>query len=269
MILSLILLMRQLLRRAHANKGRTSNGQTATRGGARDVVLGLGGIGALFGLAAWIGPGEGLILAAAPAVARPDIALGAFLTGLSWRNFERIFAAHSASEDAGHGHGEARPIPSSTPRTRRSTPHTRRGEDGQVFDRSVAGPKVLVVEDNPINQQIAAAMLASQGVTFDLVGNGEEAVNQVQSEPYGLVLMDIQMPIMDGIEATRRIRALPGPISHIPIVAVTANAMKGDRETYLGAGMDDFVPKPIDPPSLISIVESYLADDTKVSVQVG
>ncbi len=122
----------------------------------------------------------------------------------------------------------------------------------------VFGTKVLIVEDNPINQKIAAAMLASQGMAFDMVEDGSKAVEQVQSGAYGIVLMDVQMPIMDGLEATRRIRALPGPISRIPIIAVTANALQGDRETYLKTGMDDFVPKPIDPSALISVVESHL-----------
>ncbi|MGF1457383.1 MAG: response regulator [Alphaproteobacteria bacterium] len=142
-----------------------------------------------------------------------------------------------------------------------ATGRTSRSSGSSVSTGPAFGSKVLIVEDNPINQKIAAAMLASQGVAFDMVENGAEAVEQVQSGVYGVVLMDVQMPIMDGLEATRRIRALPGPISRIPIIAVTANAMEGDRETYLNTGMDDFVPKPIDPSALISVVEGHLSGD--------
>ncbi len=106
--------------------------------------------------------------------------------------------------------------------------------------------RVLLVEDTYFNQQLAIEYLDEVGVTPDLAQNGEEAVACVQENPYDLVLMDCQMPVVDGYEATRRIRRMRGK-EHLPIIAMTANAMKGDREKCLHAGMTDYVSKPIDP----------------------
>ena len=113
---------------------------------------------------------------------------------------------------------------------------------------------ILVAEDNAINQKIVSLMLSRGGHRFDIVRNGIEAVEAVARSSYDLVLMDIQMPEMDGLEATRRIRDLPGPESEIPIIALTANAMKGDREKYLAAGMSDYVSKPIDLAVLLAAI---------------
>ncbi len=120
------------------------------------------------------------------------------------------------------------------------------------------GTRILIVEDNPINQKITAALLASQGYHFDIAANGKEGVAMAETGEYGLVLMDIQMPVMDGLEATRRIRELSSDVAHIPIVAVTANAMRGDKETYITAGMNDFVSKPVDAAGLISVVSQFV-----------
>jgi PAS domain S-box-containing protein len=106
--------------------------------------------------------------------------------------------------------------------------------------------RILVVEDNQVNQLLATVLLGKAGHRIDVAGNGLEALDAVGSRPYDLVLMDVQMPEMDGIEATRRIRAMSGPVGRIPIIAMTANAMKGDRERLLAAGMNDYVSKPID-----------------------
>ena len=89
---------------------------------------------------------------------------------------------------------------------------------------------------------------------FDIVDNGLEAVAAVTRSSYDLVLMDIQMPEMDGIAATKQIRSLAGPVGQIPIIAMTANAMQGDREKYLQAGMNDYVVKPIDQRYLLSAI---------------
>ena len=103
--------------------------------------------------------------------------------------------------------------------------------------------RILLVEDNAVNQKLALRVLSLMGYQADVAGNGIEAVDAVERQEYDLVLMDVQMPEMDGLEATRRIRARVegGP----RIVAMTANAMDGDREACLEAGMDDYVGKPI------------------------
>jgi len=104
--------------------------------------------------------------------------------------------------------------------------------------------RVLLAEDNLINQKVAIRILSTLGYNADVVENGLDAVHAVENNPYDLILMDIMMPVMDGLEATRRIRGLP--LKHQPrIVAVTANALVGDRERCLAAGMDDYLPKPL------------------------
>ena len=109
-----------------------------------------------------------------------------------------------------------------------------------------AGLRVLVAEDHPVNRKLMARFLAGLGCAdVDLVEDGEEAVRAAAEARYDVVLMDIQMPGVDGVEATRRIRALPGPAGRVPVIAVTANAMEGDRERYLAAGMDDYLSKPL------------------------
>jgi signal transduction histidine kinase/ActR/RegA family two-component response regulator len=105
--------------------------------------------------------------------------------------------------------------------------------------------RCLVAEDNQINQKVVSGMLEHEGHYADVVSNGIEAIEALQNAPYDLVLMDIQMPEMDGITATRKIRELPGFVSKIPIIALTANAMVSDRENYLEAGMNDYISKPV------------------------
>ena len=114
--------------------------------------------------------------------------------------------------------------------------------------------RVLVVEDNQVNQLLATVLLGKAGHRVDVAANGLEALDAVSSRPYDVVLMDIQMPEMDGIEATKRIRAMSGPVGRIPIIAMTANAMKGDRERLLAAGMNDYVSKPIDKAQLFQAI---------------
>ena len=111
------------------------------------------------------------------------------------------------------------------------------------------GARVLLVEDNELNQQVARELLLGMGLIVDLAENGAIAVEMVQQTNYDLVFMDMQMPVMDGLSATREIRKLP-QCSELPIVAMTANAMAGDRDRCLEAGMNDHVAKPIDPDHL-------------------
>ncbi|MEZ5402216.1 MAG: response regulator [Bryobacteraceae bacterium] len=116
----------------------------------------------------------------------------------------------------------------------------------------VAGKgRILIAEDNPVNQRVARRLVEKLGYQVETVNNGTEALAALDSSAYDLILMDCQMPVLDGFETTRRIRAResapqPAPDARLPIIAMTANAMKGDRERCLDAGMDDYIPKPID-----------------------
>ena len=118
---------------------------------------------------------------------------------------------------------------------------------------------VLIVEDNTVNQMLIKAYVDRFGLTHESVDNGMDAILAVTSGSFDVVLMDIMMPEMDGIETTRHIRALDGPASKIPIIALTANAMTGDRETYLAAGMDGYVSKPINADDLMQSLAEHLS----------
>jgi two-component system sensor histidine kinase/response regulator len=114
---------------------------------------------------------------------------------------------------------------------------------------TIHGARVLLAEDNELNQQVAAELLADAGMVVDIAGNGVEAVAMAQRAPYDIVLMDMQMPEMDGVEATRALRAIAS-LDALPVVAMTANAMQADRDLCTQAGMVDFVTKPIEPDDL-------------------
>ena len=122
------------------------------------------------------------------------------------------------------------------------------------------GGRLLVVEDNVLNRKVASTMLSRLGYRVDIVENGAEAIAAVQNGSYELVLMDCQMPIMDGYEATRRIRKMQeeGLSAHVPIVAMTANAMQEDRDRCLQAGMDDHLAKPLQMDTLGRMVSRWL-----------
>jgi PAS domain S-box-containing protein len=134
--------------------------------------------------------------------------------------------------------------------------------------------RILIAEDNRVNQIVASEVLALHGYSCDIVDDGKKAVAAVATGNYGLVLMDCSMPETDGFEATRQIRlaeeADPTKAQrHIPIIALTANAIKGDRERCLSAGMDDYLSKPLDPDRLIESVEALLAKADHAWVQPG
>jgi two-component system sensor histidine kinase/response regulator len=120
--------------------------------------------------------------------------------------------------------------------------------------------RVLVVEDNITNQMVAKGMLKKFGILADLAANGEEAVHALETLPYDLVFMDCQMPLLDGYEATRRIRDSQSKVLDraVPVVAMTANTMQGDREKCLAVGMDDFISKPVSPTKLLQALQNWL-----------
>jgi len=134
-----------------------------------------------------------------------------------------------------------------TPVAAKATPETK----AEFKDRRSPRPRILVAEDNTVNQLLILAILSRCGYHADVVADGREALQAVQSLPYDLVLMDVQMPVMGGVEATRQIRQLSGAVADIPIIAVTAHALKGDRESLLQAGMSDYVSKPLDKNELL------------------
>ena len=127
-------------------------------------------------------------------------------------------------------------------------------------DESDSGPLVLVVDDNPINLKVAARILERLGCNVTTAEDGRQAVELVREVPFRLVFMDCMMPEMDGFEATRAVRALGGARGSVPIVAVTANAMPGDRERCLEAGMNDYLAKPVRPDALRAAVVRWVPD---------
>jgi len=120
------------------------------------------------------------------------------------------------------------------------------------------GARVLLAEDNEINQKVAVSALNRLGIAVDTVGDGRLAVDAVRRRKYDLVLMDVHMPVMDGFEATAEIRKIRAGAQAIPVIAMTANAMAGDRERCLAAGMDDYIAKPVDLTGLCRTLERWL-----------
>ncbi|MGA2436302.1 MAG: response regulator, partial [Bryobacteraceae bacterium] len=117
--------------------------------------------------------------------------------------------------------------------------------------------RVLVAEDNPVNQTLAVRLLERKGHTVVVANNGREAVQALDRERFDIVFMDVQMPEMDGFEATAAIRQKETATgAHMPIVAMTAHAMKGDEERCLAAGMDAYISKPIQPGRLYALIET-------------
>jgi CheY-like chemotaxis protein len=135
-------------------------------------------------------------------------------------------------------------------------PAARQQDSGKML-RDIKGARLLLVEDNPVNQELATEILQDAGFMVESANNGAEAVARVAEENFDGVLMDCQMPVMDGFEATRRIRAEERN-RNLPILAMTANAMAGDREKCVAAGMNDHIAKPIDVAQLFAALARWI-----------
>jgi len=176
-----------------------------------------------------------------------DIGFAGYLTKpLRHRDLRKVLSL--VLSNSGEDTPSARPI---------ATRHTAR-EALPNFEGRKA--RILLAEDNPTNQQVALGILKKLGLHADAVANGREAVDALETLPYDLVLMDMQMPVMDGMEATRRIRDTQSAVRDhaMPIIAMTASAMQGDRDKCLDAGMDDYVAKPVSPHALAGALEKWL-----------
>jgi len=135
---------------------------------------------------------------------------------------------------------------------------------GQELGKAISGKTVLVVEDNPDNLITITAILTEIGVGIITATNGQEAVELIEQARPDLILMDIQLPLLSGLDATRQIKAKPG-LKDIPVIALTAKAMKGDREEALAAGCDGYLSKPVNSRQLSEIMAKWLVDDTRLA----
>jgi CheY-like chemotaxis protein len=125
------------------------------------------------------------------------------------------------------------------------------------------GVRALVAEDNPINQRVVSGLLTRLGCEVHLAENGARALEALEGKTFDVVFMDCQMPVLDGFEATRRLRERFGV--RLPVVALTASTMEGDRERCLAAGMNDFLAKPVRPDDLTRMLERYAGDRLDVA----
>jgi CheY-like chemotaxis protein len=145
---------------------------------------------------------------------------------------------------------KSRPSPLTLPPSREGTPSLR----------------ILVAEDNAVNQKLALRLLEKQGHSVVVAGDGKQALILLEQQTFDLILMDVQMPNMDGFEAAAAIRANEKERDHVPIVAVTAHAMKGDRERCLAAGMDAYISKPIRVAELNDVIQNLALSSAKIPV---
>ncbi|HET9642621.1 MAG TPA: response regulator [Burkholderiaceae bacterium] len=141
-----------------------------------------------------------------------------------------------------------------------------RREEALSDDRkALAGAHVLLVEDNAINQELAVDLLSQAGIVVTVAGNGQEALRKLASERFDAVLMDCQMPVMDGYAATRALRQQPS-LKALPVIAMTANAMVGDREAVLAAGMNDHIAKPIKVDEMFATLAKWIKPGLSASL---
>jgi PAS domain S-box-containing protein len=135
----------------------------------------------------------------------------------------------------------------------------------EIAQRRIKGLKILLVDDNAVNRQVVKLFMAQLAPTFVEATNGQEALDRLYDEPFDIVLLDVHMPVMDGKEAIKRIRAAAEPWRDIPVLALTADAMSGDRERYLAMGMTDYISKPIDQRELAGKLAAVLENRTLLS----
>ncbi len=139
-------------------------------------------------------------------------------------------------------------------------------EEATAATSTIFDAKILVTEDNIINQKLITRILQEHGITVDVANNGLESFEKRRNNSYDLIFMDIQMPVMDGIEATHEILDYEEDeeVAHVPIVALTANALKGDRERFLSEGMDEYITKPIETSELLYVLNKFLSHKGKI-----
>ena len=131
--------------------------------------------------------------------------------------------------------------------------------ENKIESKEIFNGKILVAEDNPNNQLLIKIILQKLGLDVTIVENGQLAVEKYQNEKFDLIFLDINMPVMDGLTALKIIREQEQKTGkHIPIIALTANSISGDRERYLDEGMDNYLSKPFDKDKLIAVLEQYL-----------
>jgi two-component system sensor histidine kinase/response regulator len=158
----------------------------------------------------------------------------------------RVLEKHNSQEKDNHANASSQHLSQTLPKE----------VDLNVW-QALRGTAVLLVEDNELNQEVAIDLLTDMGLNVEVANNGQEALHKLSQRSYQAVLMDMQMPIMDGLTATRHIRSHQ-QFDSLPIIAMTANAMPQDREKCFAVGMNDFVTKPIDPPQLLTALLKWI-----------
>jgi CheY-like chemotaxis protein len=196
---------------------------------------------------AWLGDAASDLVAAARAAGIPSIVLGSQQDAAQFGGALRYLAKPLSQQELLRALGTvlatADPSAPSVPSPLRATP-----------ERTL---RVLLVDDTPANQKLVRSILERRGHQVQVAANGRKAIELVESDDFDVILMDVQMPEMDGFQATQLIRGMPNPKSQLPILALTAHAMLGDDQRCLTAGMDAYIPKPIDRDRVVSLVEHF------------